>query len=169
MVGNIVQKSVKCVHSATKDQASDARLLEVMFLQCTSGAHLSRRLSRYASVHSIVTAALWSRSSVLSQSFALKLETGCPSGDPIQSLNTILWRFGNNLARFSSASFPRGSMHTPAMELGPTNHTRDGLLVPNSIMVEYMDPLGFEVPQKGETARQDMPEFGNRASLSVCG
>ena len=28
------------------------------------------------------------------------------------------------------------------MELGPQNHTRDGLLVPNSIMVVFMDPLG---------------------------
>ena len=28
------------------------------------------------------------------------------------------------------------------LELGPQNHNRDGLLVPNSIMVVYMDPLG---------------------------
>ena len=29
------------------------------------------------------------------------------------------------------------------MELGPQNHNRDGLLGPNSIMVVYMDPLGY--------------------------
>ena len=28
------------------------------------------------------------------------------------------------------------------MELGPKNHTGDGLLGPNSLMVVYMDPLG---------------------------
>ena len=28
------------------------------------------------------------------------------------------------------------------MELGPQNHSGDGLLGPNSIMVVYMDPLG---------------------------
>ena len=28
------------------------------------------------------------------------------------------------------------------MELGPQNHSRDGLLGPNSITVVYMDPLG---------------------------
>ena len=31
------------------------------------------------------------------------------------------------------------------MELGPRNHGRDGLSVPNSIMVVYMDPLGSRV------------------------
>ena len=28
------------------------------------------------------------------------------------------------------------------MEVGARNHTKDGLLGPNSIMVVYMDPLG---------------------------
>ena len=35
---------------------------------------------------------------------------------------------------------PRGSTNTPIMEL---NHSRDGLLGPNSIMVVYLDPLGY--------------------------
>ena len=29
------------------------------------------------------------------------------------------------------------------MELGSQNHSRDGLLGPTSIMVVYMDPLGY--------------------------
>ena len=37
---------------------------------------------------------------------------------------------------------PRGSINTPIMELGSQNHSRDGLLGPNSIMVVYMDTLG---------------------------
>ena len=39
---------------------------------------------------------------------------------------------------------PRGSIYTPIMELGSQNHSRDGLLGPNSIIVAYMDPLGME-------------------------
>ena len=39
--------------------------------------------------------------------------------------------------------YPRGSIYTTIMELGPQHHNRDGLLVPNSIMVAYMDPLGI--------------------------
>ena len=35
-------------------------------------------------------------------------------------------------------------MYTTIMELGPQNHHGDGLLVPNSIMVVYMDPQGKE-------------------------
>ena len=40
--------------------------------------------------------------------------------------------------------FPRGSTCTTIMELGPQNHSRDGLSdsVPNSILVVYMNPLG---------------------------
>ena len=30
------------------------------------------------------------------------------------------------------------------MELGPQNHNGDGLLEPNSIIVVYMNPLGYE-------------------------
>ena len=30
------------------------------------------------------------------------------------------------------------------MELGPQNHNGDGLLGPNSIIVVYMDPLGYQ-------------------------
>ena len=33
----------------------------------------------------------------------------------------------------------------PIMELGSQNHSRDGLLGPNSIIVVYMDPLGKTV------------------------
>ena len=35
---------------------------------------------------------------------------------------------------------PRGSIYTTCMELGRQNHTRHGLLRPNCIMVEYVDP-----------------------------
>ena len=38
---------------------------------------------------------------------------------------------------------PRGSIYTTIMELGPQNHNRDGLSVPNSIMAVYMEPLGL--------------------------
>ena len=37
---------------------------------------------------------------------------------------------------------PRGSIYTTIMELGPQNHNGDGLLVPNSMMAVFMDPLG---------------------------
>ena len=51
------------------------------------------------------------------------------------------------LLRFWCAEiwFPEGLYALPllTMELGPQNHNRDGLLVPNSIMVVYMDPLGY--------------------------
>ena len=40
---------------------------------------------------------------------------------------------------------PRGSIYTTIMELGPQNHNGDGLLGPNSIIVVYMDPLGYRV------------------------
>ena len=33
------------------------------------------------------------------------------------------------------------------MELGPQKHNRDGLSVPNSIIVVYMDPLGIDPSQ----------------------
>ena len=39
-------------------------------------------------------------------------------------------------------SVPRGSIYTSIMELGPRNHSGDGLLGPNAIIVVYMDPLG---------------------------
>ena len=44
----------------------------------------------------------------------------------------------------SESSFPRGSIYTTIMELGPKNHNGDGLLGPNSIVAVYMDPLGSE-------------------------
>ena len=37
---------------------------------------------------------------------------------------------------------PKGSIYTTIMELGPRNHSTDGLLGPNSILIVYMDPLG---------------------------
>ena len=37
--------------------------------------------------------------------------------------------------------YPRGSIGTTNMELGPQNHNEDGLLGPNSIIVVYVDPL----------------------------
>ena len=43
-------------------------------------------------------------------------------------------------------SYSRGSIYTPIMELGSQNHSRDGLLGPNSILVVYMDPLGIQAP-----------------------
>ena len=33
-------------------------------------------------------------------------------------------------------------IYSPIMDLGPQSHNRDGLLIPNSIMVVYMEPLG---------------------------
>ena len=33
------------------------------------------------------------------------------------------------------------------MELGSQNHSMHGLLGPNSIIVVYMDPLGYEYPE----------------------
>ena len=41
--------------------------------------------------------------------------------------------------------FPRGSIYTTIMALGPQNHNGDGLLGPNSIIVVYMGPSGFLV------------------------
>ena len=42
----------------------------------------------------------------------------------------------------ATSTEPRGSINTPTMELGSQNHSTDGLLGPNSIIVPYMDPLG---------------------------
>ena len=49
---------------------------------------------------------------------------------------------------------PRGSIHTTIMELGPQNHNGDGLLGPNSIIVVYMDPLGY-LPTFAETTETE--------------
>ena len=43
----------------------------------------------------------------------------------------------------SRLSLPRGSIYATIMELGSQNHNKDGLLGPNSIMVVYMEPLGY--------------------------
>ena len=39
----------------------------------------------------------------------------------------------------------RGSIYIPIVKLGSQSHTGDDLLGPDSIMVGYMDPLGFAV------------------------
>ena len=44
----------------------------------------------------------------------------------------------------SGLLLPRGSISI--MELGPQSHSKDGLSIPNSIMVVYMDPLGYKEP-----------------------
>ena len=41
------------------------------------------------------------------------------------------------------ALIPRGPIYTTNMESGPKNQNGDGLSGPNSIMVVYMDPLGY--------------------------
>ena len=46
-------------------------------------------------------------------------------------------------AKIVAGILPRGSIHTTIMELGSQNHNKDGLLGPNSIMVVYMEPLGY--------------------------
>ena len=40
-------------------------------------------------------------------------------------------------------SLPRGSIYSTVMVLGAQSHNMDGLLGPNSIMVLYMEPLGY--------------------------
>ena len=44
-----------------------------------------------------------------------------------------------------SSFLPRGSIYTTIMGLSLKNHNGDGLLGPNSIMVVYMDPLGYKL------------------------
>ena len=45
---------------------------------------------------------------------------------------------------YVTSDFPRGSIYTTIMDLGPQNHNGDGLLGPKSIIVVYIDPLGSE-------------------------
>ena len=47
------------------------------------------------------------------------------------------------LGKVGFAGLLRGSICTTIVELGPQNHNKDGLLEPNSIVVVYMDPLGY--------------------------
>ena len=47
------------------------------------------------------------------------------------------------LSGMLAETLPRGSTYTTIMELGPQSHNMDGLLGPNSIMVLYMEPLGY--------------------------
>ena len=44
-----------------------------------------------------------------------------------------------------SSKFPRGSIYTTIMELGPKRPSPSWFRGPNSIIVVYMDPLGFGV------------------------
>ena len=44
------------------------------------------------------------------------------------------------------------------MELGPKNHNGDGLLGPNSIMVVYMDPLGYYSHPQAQISKSGNPE-----------
>ena len=46
-------------------------------------------------------------------------------------------------SRILTDSIPGGSICTTIMESGPDNHNGDGLLGPNSILVVYMDPPGY--------------------------
>ena len=41
--------------------------------------------------------------------------------------------------------YPRGSIYTTSMELGPKDHPYYGFRGPTSVMVVYMDPLGIAV------------------------
>ena len=45
---------------------------------------------------------------------------------------------------FIRTHYPEGPYTLPLRSLGSQNHNRDSALVPNSIMVVYMDPLGQE-------------------------
>ena len=49
--------------------------------------------------------------------------------------------------------YPRGSIYTTIMELGPKRPSPLWLLGPNSIRVVYMDPLGTRVPYGLEDSR----------------
>ena len=50
---------------------------------------------------------------------------------------------GSAAACVSVLQLSRGSTYTTFMELGTNKHNKDGLLGPISIMVMYMDPLGY--------------------------
>ena len=52
---------------------------------------------------------------------------------------------GIKKATLNIPHIPRGPIYTTIMELGHQNHNGDGLLGANSIMVVYMDPLGYSI------------------------
>ena len=55
-------------------------------------------------------------------------------------------RYNDHLGMATSeqqGNLPRGSIYNTIIELGAQNHNGDGLLGPNSIIVVYMDPLGW--------------------------
>ena len=49
--------------------------------------------------------------------------------------------FCKQVGKLSMGCFPRGSIYTTIMELGPKRPSPLWLLGPNSIIVVYMDPL----------------------------
>ena len=51
--------------------------------------------------------------------------------------------FGLRSGRPQNHLLPRGSIYTTIMKVGPQNHNGDGRLGLNSIIVGYMDPLGW--------------------------
>ena len=60
-----------------------------------------------------------------------------------KSMAAVLGSSRSCRAISAATQLPRGSIYTTIMELGPQNHNGDGLLGPNSIIVVYMDPLGY--------------------------
>ena len=60
------------------------------------------------------------------------------------SVSSLLLRAPRYFTPFTRNLFftKRGSIYSTIMELGPKNHSGDGLWGPNSIMVVYMEPLG---------------------------
>ena len=53
------------------------------------------------------------------------------------------------------------------MELGSQNHSRDGLLGPNSIMVVYMDPLGLKEAFTGFLKRNSLDFYCKRLLIDA--
>ena len=78
--------------------------------------------------------------------FLLLLKYGIFSGELVRSSVISLLQVPTVQPIQLFSSYPRGSIYTPIMELGSQNHSRDGLLGPNSIIVVYMDPLGTRKP-----------------------
>ena len=62
-------------------------------------------------------------------------------------------------------NYPRGSIYTTILGLGPQNHNGDGLLGPNSIVVVYMDPLGTDDLYRNPPAPAVLAVGGHRGDL----
>ena len=52
---------------------------------------------------------------------------------------------------FWESDLPRGSRYSANMELGPKRPSLSGFEGPNSIMVLYMEPLGYNGPSYAST------------------